>query len=188
MPTWRTYIYNKKNSDFVKTSYYLNWNSLLNNKRLNDFLNQNNIKIVFYPHFRMQKYIELFNFSNNIMLADYEHYKVPSLLKEASLLITDYSSIFFDFAYMKKPVIYFQFDRDDFFSKHYQKGYFDFNTMGFGEVVGDADAACKAIIEQVTSNYVLKKKYEDRVNRFFPVRDNNNCKRIFQAIESLERQ
>ena len=46
-------------------------------------------------------------------------------------MITDYSSVFFDFAYMKKPLAYWQFDSERFFAEQYGKGYFKFDE-GFG--------------------------------------------------------
>ncbi|BEJ86313.1 hypothetical protein B10525_14460 [Campylobacter jejuni] len=33
-------------------------------------------------------------------------------------MITDYSSVAFEMAVLKKPVIYYQFDKDEFFAKH----------------------------------------------------------------------
>lgn len=41
-------------------------------------------------------------------------YDVQQLLKESLLLITDYSSVFFDMMYMNKPVIFYQFDENQY--------------------------------------------------------------------------
>lgn len=52
-----------------------------------------------------QKYAEIYlvfkTESKHVKIADWEHYDVQQLLKESAFLITDYSSIFNDFAYMK---------------------------------------------------------------------------------------
>ena len=58
---------------------------------------------------------------------------IQNLLKDSALMITDYSSVFMDFAYMEKPEIYFQFDEDQFRSTHYAKGYFDYKK---DEIIG----------------------------------------------------
>ena len=47
------------------------------------------------------------------------------LILESSLLITDYSSIFFDFGYLKKPIIYTQFDYHEYRLEHFSEGYFN---------------------------------------------------------------
>lgn len=46
-------------------------------------------------------------------------------------MITDYSSVAFDFAYMKKSLVYAQFDREAFFEgQTYDEGYFNYETDG----------------------------------------------------------
>ena len=51
------------------------------------------------------------------------------------------SSVAFDFAYLGKPVIYAQFDKEEFYEKHdYKAGYFNYERDGFGEVVYDLES------------------------------------------------
>ena len=66
-----------------------------------------------------------------------EDISYQNLFMDYDLLITDYSSLHFDFATLRKPVIYFQFDREEFYgtSHAYQKGIFDFQKYGFGPVM-----------------------------------------------------
>ena len=47
---------------------------------------------------------------------------VQDLLMESSFLVTDYSSVYFDFAYMGKPLLYLPFDEDKFYKTQYKKG------------------------------------------------------------------
>ena len=49
------------------------------------------------------------------------------LFNTSALMITDYSSVFFDFVYQKKPCIFYQFDKKDFFEKHNNEGEFKFD-------------------------------------------------------------
>ena len=114
-----------------------------------------------------------------------ENYDVQALLKESKLLVTDFSSVYFDFAYMGKPCIYFQFDRKNFFKSHYAKGYFDYYTMGFGPVLEKSDEVIDEIIKSAENSYKIEETYKCRVDGFFPLRDKENCKRIFDEIERL---
>ena len=68
---------------------------------------------------------------------------------QSNLVITDYSSACFDFAYLRKPIVYCQFDREEFFAgEHvYTKGYFDYERDGFGEVEYDLESTVDRIIE-----------------------------------------
>ena len=58
-------------------------------------------------------------------------------LLKASLLVTDYSSIFFDFAYLRKPVIYAHFDYEEYRMNYYPKGYFNYEKDRFGFIAHD---------------------------------------------------
>ena len=106
---------------------------------------------------------------------------------QSDLLITDYSSSVFDFAYLRKPVVYTQFDTDEFFSGSHtcKKDYFDYGRDGFGEVEYDLDSTVDRIIEYMENGCQLKEKYRQRIDDFFVFNDQNNCKRVFEKILEL---
>ena len=102
------------------------------------------------------------------------------------MLVTDYSSVAFDFAYLRKPILYTQFDRDEFFSgKHLRRGYFDYERDGFGEIEYDLDSTVSRIVEYMKNGCALKEKYNERINGFFAYCDTNNSERAFNAIYAL---
>jgi CDP-glycerol glycerophosphotransferase (TagB/SpsB family) len=184
MPTWRKYISNE--NDFLESEFYRQWDQVLQSKRLAEYLEENDLSVIFYPHYEMQKYLHLFHpGSERIMLADFANYDVQTLLKESKLLVTDYSSVFFDFAYMRKPVVYFQFDQEEFFAKHYNRGYFSYQTMGFGPVTECVDATVDAMIQSTESGFLPTDEYQNRMEAFYPLYDRKNCERIYDAICSL---
>ena len=194
MPTWRQYIeqlLSENDSivnygDFVQTNYYKKYNDLLNNVELQNILSQNNIELIFYPHHNVQKMAKCFKTtSKNIKIASKENYDVATLLKESKLLITDYSSVFFDFAYMQKPMIYYQFDEEEFFAKHYKKGYFDYRDDGFGSVVTKEKDLIEKIQKVIQNNFEMEEKYKKRIDGFFPLHDRRNCERIVNVIENM---
>lgn len=191
MPTWRSWLgrdLNKisKCEDFTKTMYSNKWNNLLKNEKFNNFLDENNIKVYFYPHIHMQKYLKYFKVnSKNIKVVDNSDIDIQDLLKRSALLITDYSSVFMDFAYMNKPVIYYQFDEQEFRARHLTEGYFRYNRDGFGDVLTNEDDVVDKIINYIKTNYKVEEKYMKRMKDFFEIRDKNNCERIYKEIEKL---
>ena len=187
MPTWRFYLSSVSDEEFLNSDYYRSWNGLLQNKTLLNELQRQNVQLVFYPHFELQKFLHLFHTDDpHITLADFSHYDVQTLLKESALLVTDYSSVFFDFAYMKKPVLYYQFDETRFHREQYGKGYFDYRTMGFGQVAVTEQQAVSGIVNSMEQDFALSTVYQDRISQFFPLHDAKNCERIFSAIEGLK--
>lgn len=189
MPTWRKWL--KYPEDAIKTSildssYFKSWCGLLKSSRLAELAEQYGVQFVFYPHSEMQEYINQFETaSEKIILADFAHYDVQQLLKESMLLITDYSSVFFDFAYMNKPVLFYQFDEDEFREQHYGQGYFDYRRDGFGEVVTEEEALLTLTEQYLESGCSLKESYQKRIEGFFPLHDVNNCERIYYAIRNI---
>ncbi|SDM78198.1 CDP-glycerol glycerophosphotransferase family protein [Bacillus sp. OK048] len=193
MPTWRQW-FGMTNSDnntemkydeFIMSEYYHRYNNLLNSVRIHEFLEKHDIKLIFYPHPEMQRFIKAFNCNNsNITIANRNNYNLQNLLKESRLLITDYSSVAFDFAYMRKPLIYYQFDQQRYYTDHFQKGYFDCNRDGFGPVIRD-----EKILIDCIEKFMLKdsndEKYNDRVGDFFQLYDKENCKRHYEVISSI---
>ena len=187
MPTWRIYLSRLTREEFKKSEYYIRWNEIIRDQRLVELLRGNNLKLVFYPHYEMQKFVDCFeSIDESVVIADFDNFDVQQLLKDAMMLVTDYSSVFFDCAYMKKPCAYFHFDRDTFFSKHHKEGYFDYKTKGFGDVAVTADELIAAIERSIDLNFVPQTEYLKRMGEFFELHDNHNCERIYNAIEELK--
>ncbi|MPM91104.1 hypothetical protein SDC9_138230 [bioreactor metagenome] len=193
MPTWRKWIpsmtwaqYNDEECRqiFLNSEYYKTFNNFINNDELINLLEENNMELIFYPHFEMQRYIDLFKSkSNKIVIARKDDYDVQTLLKESKILITDYSSVAFDFGYMRKPVIYYQFDEDKYYDSHYKKGYYDYNIHGFGPKIKNKDELINNIDNIMMEG--IDNKYSDRYTKFFPLYNLENCKRNYEEIKQI---
>lgn len=179
MPTWRQYYSKYDDFEFTNTAYYIGWSKIL--KRIdNEFAN--GIKVVFYQHYEFQKYNKLFYGMKNVIVGDMEKYDVQGLLSKSSVLITDYSSVYFDFAYLRKPVIYYQFDEKEYREKHYQQGYFDYRSDGFGPVVVDDDSLMNELWKVINKDFSIDRYYCERIEGFYRYHDTKNCERIYQEI------
>jgi CDP-glycerol glycerophosphotransferase (TagB/SpsB family) len=106
------------------------------------------------------------------------------LFARALVVVTDYSSAAFDAAYIERPVVYFQFDRDRVFrgEHHGRRGYFDYERDGFGPVTESCEQAQDAIITAVEKGPQPVPEYLARVERTFPVRNGRATRRVYRAI------
>jgi len=196
MPTWRFWLYPpfgktaEDVADEVRASNYVQtYCRLLGDARLNRFLEENDLHLLFFPHSQMQPFLSAFTGENSrIRIASMKEYDVQTALKESAYLVTDYSSIFFDFAYMKKPLCYFQFDYEEFREKHYPASYFDFTDDGFGPVVKTVDALVDELTASYARDFTMNDEYAVRVDETFRYRDNQNNRRVLAAIEELARK
>ena len=166
---------------YITSSKYFNTiNSLINSKELIEIAKKYDYEIVFKPHPMVYEYINLFDTNDYIKIDNESTYQ--SLFRDSNLLITDYSSIAFDFSYMKKPVIYYQHD-DDY---NFEEGYFKYRTMGFGEVIENEDELINLIRDYLENDCQMQDKYAERVDTFYKYNDKNNCKRVYDAILNLK--
>lgn len=183
MPTWRQWL----NRDNFGSSEYLKvYLSLLNNEKLHQLLEKYDSHLIFYPHYEVQPYIGVFHEkikSPRIVIADKGKYDIQTLLKESTLLITDYSSVLFDFSYMRKPLLFYQFDLADFFQIHYAKGYFRYET--FGPLAQNEGELLAYLEKTLRSGMQVDAAIAKRMEAFFPLCDTHNCERIYQEIIKL---
>ena len=189
MPSWRNWLARDSHSEkeviFTETDYYKNWNSLINNEQFISLLDKYNKKVLFYPHRNMQKFLSSFSSkSDRISIVDWQKEDIQEVLKRSAIMITDYSSVFFDFAYMKKPVIFYQFDEKTFREKQYSEGYFDYHNTSLGMWADTSDNVIKCLQSILEGENVPSNTGKDCKDEFL-YRDNNNSLRIYEYISKL---
>ena len=182
MPTWRSWLLSR---DIEFSEYFKKYIELIFSPELLSLLRDTGYKLCFYPHHEVQPYINKFMSYNEcdvLIIADKFHYDVQDLLKRSALLITDYSSVFFDFVYMKKPVIFYQFDKEQYRAFHYSEGYFNYDD-GFGPVVSSVSEVITQIKYLLDRSCFIDLKYASRIDEYFPLNDKANCERTYNYIK-----
>ena len=176
MPTWRDWI--NTDEQFLDSQYFNYYNNLIHNERLIKILEDNNVQLNFYPHYRAQMYFnsEILNPSNNINFIELGSKTVQDLLIEHSLLITDYSSVSFDFTLMDKPVIYYHFDVRKFFRQGKLR---PLHQTFIGEIARTEDELITLIQEQIHQNF---KTGNIDISGIFEYQDHDNCLRIYNSV------
>lgn len=185
MPTWRFHLSDVGEKEFSESEYCMAFNELLGNERLNDILEKYDYELLFYPHIQMQKFINCFHDGNRVKVVSFKDSTVQELLINSDILITDFSSVFFDYGYMEKPMIFYQFDEENFRKEHYSEGYFEYKNDAFGKVVYDEGALLDELEHILENNSVIDDEYLGKINNFFILRDKNNCERNFNAIKEI---
>lgn len=174
IPTWRKEI--RTEDDLISSEYFQRWNNLLNNERLLKSARENGYKIVYKPHPNSLKFLNLFN-TENVEVDNKRRFH--DILCESALMITDYSSVNFDFAYLKKPVIYYQYG-DDY---HFQgDSLIDDEASTFGAVIKKEDELIEKTIDYIENDCKMEEEYVEKVEKFFKYTDKGNCKRVYDWI------
>ncbi len=106
---------------------------------------------------------------------------VSRLYLASDICITDYSSVFFDFANLKRPMLFFAYDYEDY--KGEIRGmYFDMNTELPGPILQTNDELIDALhhIDQVTEQY--QERYEKFYEKFCSVDDGHASQRAIDIV------
>jgi len=86
------------------------------------------------------------------------------LLKMTDVLVTDYSSVYFDFLLLDRPIVFFDYDREEYVTQS-RELYFDYDEMTPGEKAKDMEELMEALRnachpeEEYEKNYVAKRKW-----------------------------
>lgn len=96
-------------------------------------------------------------------------------------LITDYSSVYFDYLLLNKPIIFAPFDIDDYLAED-RKFYYDYEKVTPGPKAKNWDEVITCIEESM--NHPNKYKEDrDKINRIFnEYEDKENCQRVYEKI------
>ena len=189
-PTWRMQasvpvtrnegVARDYNPLFKETDYYRIYNSLINDTRLLDAARKYNYRIAYVLHPIVSPQVDDFDKNDYVDIipstGDMSYEKV---FRESSLMVTDYSGVQFDFAYMRKPLVYLHHDD---IPQHYEEGTYHYDTMAFGEICHNNDELIDTLIDYMKNNCVMKDEYRARADDFFEFSDHNNCKRIYDVM------
>lgn len=184
MPTWRRHLFKMNKSQFMKSDYYQAYSNLIHNERLLEMLEKYDTQLIFYVHYQMQKYMETFAYEHpriKFVVKSDDEGIVSELLKESAVLITDYSSVSFDFLYMDKPVILYQFDPEN--NHHTPTKEIQYKELG--NIVSKEDELVDYLGKVLKNGCRAEEIYIENSRRIFKYKDQNNNKRIYDKINSL---
>ena len=106
---------------------------------------------------------------------------IAELYLVSDILITDYSSVFFDFANLKRPILFYTYDLEKYESQ-LRGFYIDIHTEVPGPLLKTTEEVIDSIknIDEVNKEY--SKKYDEFYQRFCYIDDGNASERIAKII------
>lgn len=188
-PSWRkNLIGDYKNNTrelftdkFLESPFYNQVNDFLNSKELAELLEKYDLTLDFKNHPIFRDYDHLFKVENPRITVTQE----TGDMQDYAAMITDYSSIVFDFVYLERPIIYFVPDYEQF-RAGITHSYYKLDLPledGFGEIVENAGELIKALTYLVENQFKPKKKYAERMHNFFASREKNHAQMLYDAVK-----
>lgn len=173
----------KYNELFKTTEYFRLYNELINDKDLISAAKEYGYKLIYLLHPVVSSQINDFTKNDFVeILAASGEMSYEKILTESSLMVTDYSGVQFDFAYQRKPIVYYH---PSTLPPHYDEGCgFIYNTMGFGPIVTEHKALVNELCSYMKNECKIKETYVKRADDFFSFKDFDNCKRIYKEVKN----
>lgn len=196
MPTWRRSLLGEQVNDgnlrskidsFSTSKYAHAYAQLLSSSALKDYARKNNLKIGFMPHPNMSPYLKDFDVPEFVEIYSYEANNVQDLLLRSKVCLTDYSSIAFDAAYAGTPILYYQFDQQDFYdgTHVFRKGNWSYSENGLGPVCLSFTEVMNELEIISEAGFAFSPPFVERLEYTFGVRHSNACRNVVRAIEDL---
>lgn len=195
MPSWRNYLTVRRDKlrelenarEPAEADYFVKWREFLTSDTLRQLAEAYHVRFFFYPHRNMQPYLSCFPTGlEHVELCAREEYDVQELLKRAAMLVTDYSSVFFDMVYMKKPVVFYQFDYEVFRRGQYPEGYFDYADNPFGKSCREKEEVFELIRQELECGCAVSEEFSAAHARYFPLYDEQNTARACEVARELD--
>lgn len=183
--TWREYL---EDNDKIH-SFIDNILSVLNNPKLKEYVERerNEMTICLHRYFSKRDAEKIKNSLNGYTHVRFVYAKkvnIMNLLVESNVLITDYSSVGFDFTFLAKPVILYQPDLNEY--TKYRELYCDISELK-KTVIGTAGELVDSIIQQ---NYGINPFFRRNMHYnldLYEVANDKYNERLFSYFYSLEK-
>jgi CDP-glycerol glycerophosphotransferase (TagB/SpsB family) len=146
-----------------------------------------------HPYFRAHQYDEQTDPDSEgarleriFTLSDEDLPDIYPLLRETSVLITDYSSAFFDYLLLDRPIVFAPFDIQQYTTTDHEL-FFDYDQVTPGPKAKDWPDVLRLLREAV-QNDSWKAERREVCTRFNKFHDSNSSERVFQVICRLLEQ
>lgn len=183
MPTYRKNVYGESNGESSQLISQLETKKL---EAFNQFLSRHDFILCIKQHPEELKLKKQYSHIYTLLEEDLEQAQVDlyELLGAADLLITDYSSVYFDYLLLDRPVVFFTPDLEKYSS---DRGFL-LNPMEYwlaGEIISSLDSLQYAIINAIDKEDRFKQRRRELAKVFHHYQDNKAAERTWDFIDQL---
>lgn len=172
-PTWRDNIFNLAGYQFEPLADFKRWEKELGEEYF----------LIYKPHYLITNNISRDEFKNFMYFSEATD-NINDLYIISDVLITDYSSVFFDYAVLKRPMLFYMFDLHEY-ANDLRGFYFDINTLP-GPIVEKEDDLLKELKLLSERNLGIDPKEEEKFDNFMEkycsLEDGKSSERVIDIV------
>lgn len=172
MPTFRD------NTDEV-----FSFEQIMDNAELLSILSKNNAIIIEKAHFVSNHRLKENTLRQNPHFFRLPEYASQELLAASDVLITDYSSCFYDFLLLDRPIIHYLYDYY-YYSQNDRGLYYKKEDVNCGAVAESEEMLISSIEESLRDGSVYHDLRKERKNKYMEYESHSSCEDVFKAVYS----
>ena len=186
MMTWREWLFNLTKEEFIESPYFKNTTGLLKHQGIQQLLTDHNLHLNIALHPFMKKFESYFtgltDNEHGIKFLDFNQETIEYSIDHNDMLLTDITSVSWDFLYLNKPIIFYMFDQQEYLEKRGTYLNLDSDLYGYkADSIDHVYEYLKKIIEEKITYNEWYPKASDYIDYF----DQDNCKRLTQRVMGL---
>lgn len=168
-PTWRDNSFDDRGYIFELKVNFEIWKEYLGNEYI----------VIFKPHYLIKNIYN--NADNDFVYTISENEDINELYVISDILITDYSSVFFDYAILKRPIYFYMYDLKEYRDK-LRGFYLDINKDLPGEIITDELELLKKIAnnEEYFHNNINKIHEFNKI--YNNLQDGESSRRVIEKV------
>lgn len=183
MPTWRDWLVGWKDGP-DRDEYLRAMRAFLDDRGLRETLEEKRVGLYFAIHPNMLEAAGRHGYAENGPVRTVRPAEnLQEYILGCNMLVTDYSSVAWDFLYQNKPVVFYQFDRDRYLEE--RGSYLDLREGLFGPTCMEPVSLIRTVETLVSSGFdpgPYRETMREMREKMFRYIDAGNCGRVLQAI------
>lgn len=197
MPTWRASLFDERAlastteerlAIVERSEFARNWRQVFNHPGLRELARQHGMQLAFFAHTNLVPVLQALGLPPEFKVFRAGVDRFQPVIARTVAFVTDYTSVAFEFALLRRAIFYFQPDRERFYGgdHNWRPGYFDYDRDAFGPVARSADELVSELTRSAEVGYQPSSSFVARMQRALPDADGGGCERVYQAILRME--
>lgn len=186
MMTWREWLFDLSKEEFLESNYFRSTIGLLEHEGIRKLLKSNGIHLQIALHPFMKRFEEHFfplaDEDYGIEFLDFNHTSIERSIEENDMLLTDITSVSWDFLYLNKPIIFFMFDQEEYTRR--RGSYLDLDKDLYGYKASTTDDVYTTLAYMVERN-ITHNEWYGKAGDYIDYFDQDNCKRLARRVMGI---
>lgn len=152
--------------------------------KVNDFLASINAKLYIKLHFSEEDQVRSIDLSNIRLLKSDPFFDIQEFLSRTDILITDYSSVYFDYLLLDRPIVFFAYDLENYISN--DRGFYDkYEDVTPGDVVRSWAGVIDSIQKSLEDPGRYQEERRSLREKYWEHFDGKSSERVYKEIMKI---